>query len=378
MAERDYYEVLGVQKNATDEDLKKAYRNLGKKYHPDANPDNVAEAETKFKELNKAYSVLSDADKRATYDMHGHKAFDGSMGAGGYNMDMDMSDILRGFGGIFGDFFGGGRRADAGPRKGPDVQVTIQITFDDSVKGVEKELQLNLHDKCTTCNGSGAKPGTFPENCKHCGGSGQERVIQQTFMGSMQTLRACSVCRGEGRIIKDPCTSCSGRGKIRSNKKIVVTVPKGIDDGQSIRIPNRGEPGERGGPNGDLRVFVHVADSPLFERDGVTLVHEMNILMTQAVLGDMLTIPTPYGDEQYELKPGVQPGTVITLKNKGMPNVHNPNKIGDLRVILYVEIPKKLNERQTELMREFAAESGVQFTPDGHSKEAKGFFRKKK
>ncbi|MCL2701994.1 MAG: molecular chaperone DnaJ [Defluviitaleaceae bacterium] len=381
MAERDYYETLGVQKGATDDDLKKAYRTLGKKYHPDANPGNTEQAAEKFKEINKAYSILSDKDKRAAYDQFGHKAFDGSMGGAGYHgsMDFDMGDI---FSSVFGDFFGGGspfgnRRQEAGPRQGPDVQVTIQISFEDAVNGAEKELQLNLSDKCGTCNGSGAKPGTFAENCKHCGGSGQERVLQQTILGRMTSVRTCSVCRGEGKIIREVCQTCSGRGKVKSGKKIVVTIPKGIDNGQSIRIPGKGEPGDKGGPNGDLRVLVYVKPHTRFRRDGMTLRAEINISFVQAALGDVLTIPTVYGDERHELKPGTQPGSVITLRGKGMANVHNPRSVGDLEVTIRVAVPTKLTARQEELLREFAGETG-QPTPQPPSQNGKKRFGKKK
>jgi molecular chaperone DnaJ len=383
MAERDYYEVLGVKKGATDEDLKKAYRTMGKKYHPDANPGNVAEAEEKFKEINKAYSVLSDKEKRAAYDQFGHKAFDGSMGGAGFhgNMDFDMGDI---FSSVFGDFFGGGnpfggrRQQESGPRQGPDVQVTIQIAFEDAVNGAEKELQLSLHDKCETCKGTGSKPGTFPENCKHCGGSGQERVLQQTILGRMTSVRTCSICRGEGKIIRDACQTCSGRGKIKSNKKIAVTIPKGIDNGQSIRITGKGEPGERGGPNGDLRVLVYVKPHTRFKRDGMTLRTDINVSMVQAALGDIITIPTVYGDEKYDLKPGTQPGTVAVLKGKGMANVHNPNRVGDLEITIIVNIPTKLSGKQEELLRSFAGEAGEKPGVLGSTRDLKKRFGKKK
>lgn len=379
MASKDFYETLGVSRDVSDEDLKRAYRRMAKKWHPDENPDNKEGAEAKFKEIGEAYAILSDKQKRAAYDQYGHRAFDGSMGGAGYqgSMDFDIHDI---FSNVFGDFFGGGgsyggRRPPSGPRQGPDVQVTIQIAFEDSVNGAEKELQLSLHDKCETCNGTGAKPGTFPENCKHCGGSGQERVLQQTILGRMTTVRACGVCRGEGKVIRDPCQTCKGVGKVKSPKKIVVMIPKGIDNGQSIRIPAKGEAGEKGGPPGDLRVLVYVKPHPRFKRDGHTLRSEMNISFVQAALGDTLTIPTVYGDEQYSLKPGTQPGSIAVLKNKGMANVHQPSKIGDLEVRLNVQVPTKLTGRQEELLREFGAESGE--APSA-SKEQKKRFGKKR
>ena len=377
MSKRDYYETLGVSKNVGDEDLKRAYRRMAKKWHPDENPGNKEEAEAKFKEVGEAYAVLSDANKRAAYDQYGHQAFDGSMGGAGYqgSMDFDFQDI---FSGVFGDFFGGGGgRRPSGPRQGPDVQVTVQISFEDAVFGSEKELQLGINDKCGTCNGSGAKPGTFPENCKHCGGSGQERVLQQTFLGRMTSVRTCSVCRGEGKVVRDPCGTCSGRGKVKVNKKIMVVIPKGIDNGQSIRIPGKGEPGEKGGPNGDLRVLVYVKQDNRFVRDGMTLKAEKHISFAQAAMGDSLTIPTVYGDEKYELKAGTQPGTVITLKGKGMANVHNPRNVGDLEVTIIVHVPTKLTSRQEELLRQFAQESG-DLPAQPNVRESGGLFKKKK
>lgn len=373
MAKRDYYEVLGVPKGASDDELKRAYRKLAKQYHPDENPGD-AEAESKFKEVGEAYAILSDGDKRAAYDQYGHQAFDGSMGGGGYSgpMDFDINDI---FSSVFGDFFGGGMgrsyNQQSGPRSGPDVQVSIQITFEESIFGAEKELQLNLHDTCGVCGGSGAKQGTYPESCKHCGGTGQERVLQQTILGRMTTVRTCSVCRGEGKIIRDPCPACGGRGKVKANKKIVVTIPKGIDNGQSIRIPGKGEPGDRGGQNGDLRITVFVKPHALFKRDGMTLRMEKNIGITQAALGDVLTIPTVYGEEQYNLRPGTQPGTVITLKGKGVPNVRNAKNVGDLEVILRVVVPTQLTERQAELLRQFEAESGGTLNEPSNTKDSK-------
>jgi molecular chaperone DnaJ len=364
LAKKDYYEVLGVQKNAGEEDLKRAYRKLAKQYHPDENAGN-AEAEAKFKEVGEAYAILSDKDKRAAYNQYGHQAFDGSMGGQGFGpMNFDFNDI---FSSVFGDFFGmggmGGGRRPQGPMQGPDVQVSIQITFEEAVFGTEKELSLAIADTCGTCGGTGAKPGTYPESCKHCGGTGQERVLQQTIMGRITTVRPCSVCRGEGKIIRDPCPTCGGRGKVKANKKLQVTIPKGIDNGQSIRLAGKGEPGERGGPNGDLRIAVFFKPHSKFRRDGMTLRAEMNISVTQAALGGALTIPTLYGDEQYQLKAGTQPETIITLKGKGVPNVRNPKSVGDFEVKLKVQIPTQLTARQTELLKELAQASGENIQP---------------
>jgi molecular chaperone DnaJ len=282
------------------------------------------------------------------------------MGGQGYGpMNFDFNDI---FSSVFGDFFGmggmGGGRRPQGPSQGPDVQVSMQITFEEAVFGAEKEIQLTIADTCATCGGTGAKPGTYAESCKHCGGTGQERVLQQTIMGRITTVRPCSVCGGEGKIIRDPCPTCGGRGKVKASKKLQVTIPKGIDNGQSIRISGKGEPGERGGPNGDLRITVFFKPHNKFRRDGMTLRTEMNISLTQAALGATLTVPTIYGDEQYQLKAGTQPETVITFKGKGVPNVRNPKTVGDLEVKMKVQIPTQLNAKQTELLKEFAAASG--------------------
>ena len=381
MAKQDYYEALGAQKAADDAELKRAYRQMAKKYHPDANPGDKA-AEEKFKEVNEAYSVLSDPQKRAAYDQYGHAAFDGSgAGGGGFsgmNADFDMGDI---FGSVFGDFFGGGgaRSQQTGPRRGADVQVNVQIEFEEAIFGTDKEISITINDHCEVCNGSGAKPGTVAESCRHCGGSGQERVQQQTMFGTMTSVRACSVCRGEGKIIKSPCDKCAGKGVVRKSKKIIVSVPKGIDNGQSIPFRGKGEAGEHGGAKGDLYVKVYVKPHKLFTRNRNNLYMDMNISFAQAALGDELTIPTVYGDEKYNLSAGTQTGATATLRGKGAPNVQNPRVVGDLQVNFTVTVPKSLNDRQKEALRAFAVEMGEAADDGDAPKEGKrGFFGKKK
>ena len=371
---RDYYETLGVNKSATEKDLKSAYRKLAKQYHPDNNPGDE-QAETKFKEISEAYAVLSDADKKAAYDQYGHAAFDPSSGGGGYygNVNFDMHDIFNSFFGDSGfDIFGGGGRRRNGPRRGADLQMRMQIAFEEAVFGATKEVQLSLNEQCTTCKGSGAKTGTHPENCKDCGGSGQVRMMQQTLLGSMTTVRTCPACRGEGRIIKDPCGTCRGSGKVRASKTLQVTVPKGIDNGQSIRLSGKGEPGEKGGPDGDLLITMQIQPHKIFARQGNNLYLDVPITFVQAALGDEISIPLLDGaEEKYNIKPGTQPGTVVSLKGKGVPSVRNNRNVGDLVVALNVTVPTQLTEKQKEHLRAFNEEMG-----DEYNNHKKNWFEK--
>ena len=293
---RDYYEVLGVDKNADDATLKKAFRQLAKKYHPDMNPGDK-EAEQKFKEVQEAYAVLSDADKRRQYDQFGHAAFDGGAGgAGGFDFSgMDMGDI---FGDIFGDFFGGGRRsaADNGPRKGANLRASVRITFEESISGCEKELEIVLKDECKTCHGTGAKPGTTPETCTKCGGKGKVMYSQQSLFGMVQNVQTCPDCGGTGKVIKEKCSDCRGTGYIASKKRIKVTIPAGIDNGQSVRIREKGEPGRNGGPRGDLLVEVVVSRHPIFQRQDMNIFSTAPISYAQAALGGEVRINTVDGD----------------------------------------------------------------------------------
>lgn len=355
MAEkRDYYEVLGVSKSASDSELKSAYRKLAKKYHPDMNPGDK-EAEAKFKEASEAYSVLSDPDKRRQYDQFGHAAFEGGAGggAGGFDFNgMDMGDI---FGDIFGDFFGGGRsRAqNNGPMKGQNLHHTIRITFEEACFGTEKELDLPLQDECESCHGTGAKAGTTPETCSKCGGKGQVVYTQQSLFGMVKNVQTCPDCRGTGKIIRDKCPDCHGSGYITRKRKISVTVPAGIDNGQSIRIREKGDPGVNGGPRGDLLVEVAVSRHPIFQRQGIDIYSSAPITFAQAALGGDVRIKTVDGEVEYTVKPGTQTDTRIRLRGKGVPSLRNKSIRGDQYVTLVVQVPTKMNGEQKELLKKF-------------------------
>lgn len=355
---RDYYEVLGVDKNADDAAIKKAFRQLAKKYHPDTNPGD-AEAEQKFKEAQEAYAVLSDADKRRQYDQFGHAAFEGGAGgAGGFDFSgMDMGDI---FGDIFGDFFGGGRRnaSDNGPRKGANLRARVRITFEESISGCEKELEIVLKDECNTCHGSGAKIGTSPETCTKCGGKGKVMYTQQSLFGMVQNVQTCPECNGSGKVIREKCSDCRGSGYVASKKRIKVTIPPGIDNGQSVRIRDKGEPGRNGGPRGDLLVEVVVSKHPIFQRQDMNIYSTAPISYAQAALGGEVRISTVDGDVLYEVKAGTQTDTRIRLKGKGVPSLRNKAVRGDHYVTLVVQVPTGLNEAAKEALRKFDAETG--------------------
>lgn len=349
---RDYYEVLGVSKTASDADIKKAFRALAKKYHPDMNPGDK-EAEAKFKEAQEAYAVLSDPDKKKQYDQFGHAAFDGAGGAGGFDFSgMDMGDI---FGDIFGDFFGGGsrRRANDGPMKGQNLRTSVRITFEEAVFGCEKEIEMVLKDECKTCHGSGAKPGTNPETCSKCGGKGKVVFTQQSFFGTVQNVQTCPDCNGTGKIVRDKCTDCRGTGYIASKKKIQVSIPAGIDNGQSVRIRDKGEPGINGGPRGDLLVEVVVSRHPVFQRQDMNIYSTAPLTFAQAALGGEIRINTVDGDVLYEVKPGTQTDTRIRLKGKGIPSLRNKSVRGDHYVTLVVQVPTNLNAAAKEALQKF-------------------------
>ena len=355
---RDYYEVLGVSKTASDDEIKKAFRTLAKKYHPDMHPGDK-ECEEKFKEAQEAYAVLSDAEKRKQYDQFGHAAFDGTGGgAGGFDFSgMDMGDI---FGDLFGDFFGGGsrRRTNDGPMKGSNLRTSVRITFEEAIFGCEKEIEMVLKDECHTCHGTGAKPGTTPETCPKCGGKGKVVFTQQSFFGTVQNVQTCPDCGGSGKIIKDKCPDCRGTGYIASKKKIQVSIPAGIDNGQSVRIREKGEPGINGGPRGDLLVEVVVSRHPSLQRQDMNIYSTAQISFAQAALGGEIRIHTVDGDVLYEVKPGTQTNTRIRLKGKGVPSLRNKSVRGDHYVDLVVQTPTGLSADAKEALRQFDALTG--------------------
>ena len=380
---RDYYEVLGVDRSADDAAIKKAYRQLAKKYHPDANPGDK-EAEKKFKEASEAYAVLSDAEKRRQYDQFGHAAFEGGAGgAGGFDFSgMDFGDM---FGDIFGEFFGGGsrRQANNGPMKGANIRTSVRITFEEAVFGCEKEIELVLKDECNTCHGTGAKPGTTPETCTKCGGKGKVVFSQQSLFGMVQNVQTCPECGGKGKVVREKCADCRGTGYISSKKKIKVTIPAGIDNGQSVRIRDKGEPGVNGGPRGDLLVEVVVSRHPILQRDGMNLYSTAPISFAQAALGGEAKITTIDGDVLYDVKPGTQTDTRIRLKGKGVPSLRNRNVRGDHYVTLVVQVPTGLNAEAKEALRAFDAvsgntlKSGAATAEKAEKHKKKGFFKNK-
>lgn len=359
---RDYYEVLGVEKNADEAALKKAYRALAKKYHPDMNPGD-AEAEKKFKEASEAYAVLSDPEKRRQYDQFGHAAFDGGVGGGGFGgFDFSGADFGDIFGDIFGDFFGGGRRssgrANNGPMKGNNIRTSVRITFDEAVFGCEKEIELNTKDECKTCHGNGAKPGTSPETCNKCGGKGQVIFTQQSLFGMVRNVQACPDCHGTGKVVKEKCPDCHGSGYIPIRKRFAVDIPAGIDNGQCKRLAGQGEPGINGGPRGDVLVEVIVGRHPIFQRQEYDIYSTVPVSFAVAALGGEVLIDTVDGKVIYDVKAGTQTDTRIRLKGKGVPTLRNKDVRGDHYVTLVVQVPDKLSHEAKELLRKFDEESG--------------------
>lgn len=379
---RDYYEILGVDKNADAQALKKAYRKLAMQYHPDRNPDNK-EAEEKFKEINEAYEVLSDEDKRRTYDQFGHEGVNGQGGFGGQGFGGQgfggFEDI---FGDMFGDIFGGGfsggRPRRRGPERGADIRHSINITFEEAAFGKKTSIKINRSEECSECNGSGAKPGTSKKTCPTCNGAGEVRTVQRTPFGNIASSRTCSTCEGEGEVVESPCPKCSGKGSTRKVKTIEVDIPAGIDDGQMIKLSGQGEIGSKGGPRGDLYLIVNVAPHPLFTREGNDIHFEMPITFVQAALGDEIEVPTLDGKVKYKVPEGTQTGTVFRLREKGIPRLRG-NSRGDQYVKVVVDVPKKLNESQKDILREFAKECGeeVHERQNSFGKKIEKLFKKK-
>ena len=371
MAEkRDYYEVLGVNKNATDDEIKKAYRKLAKKYHPDANPDNKEAAEAKFKEVNEAYENFSDPQKRKMYDQFGHGGPQGFGGQGGpfgqggyYSYSSSGFDGFSDFGDlgdIFSSFFGGGfggrnsQNRRNGPSKGADLNVRMEITFEQAFSGVEKEIVITRDEECTHCHGTGAKPGTSPIKCPTCHGTGQVTQVQNTILGQMQTTRTCSACHGTGEIINEPCEYCHGKGTVRKQPKIKVKIPAGIDDNQTVVLRGEGEPGKKGGAKGDLYITVKVKNHSVFTRKGNNVLCEIPITITQASLGAELEIPMVDGSkEKYKIPEGTQTGSKFNIRNRGFRSI-NSNSIGDFIFTVIVQTPKRLSKEQRDLLTQLA------------------------
>ena len=355
---RDYYEVLGVDKNADEAALKKAYRELAKKYHPDANPGDK-EAEAKFKEASEAYAVLSDPEKRRQYDQFGHAAFDGGAGgAGGFDFsNMDFSDIFGSFGDIFSGIFGGGGRSyggnSNGPMKGANIRTRVDLDFLEAVFGCEKEIELTVKETCTSCNGSGAKKGTSPETCPTCGGKGQVVRTRQSMLGMMRSVETCPDCGGTGKIIREKCPDCRGNGFVPMKKKYSVNIPAGIDNGQAVNMPGLGDPGRNGGPRGDARVEVRVRPHPVFQRDGFDIFSNVPITIAQAALGGDVLIDTVDGKVVYNVKAGTQTGTRVRLKGKGVPSWRSKGVRGDHYINLIIKTPDKLSKEAREALIEF-------------------------
>lgn len=372
MASKDYYEILGLQKGASDEEIKKAFRKMALKYHPDRNPDNK-EAEEKFKEVNEAYQVLSDPNKRSQYDQFGTTDFNG--GAGGFG-GFDFSDFggggFGGFSDIFENIFGGGggfsgRRRPNGPQRGADLEYTLRLKFDEAIFGVEKEISIDKNEKCEKCNGTGAKSGTSPVTCDKCGGSGQVKVQRNTPLGSFVSVGTCDKCGGQGTIIKEKCVHCGGKGTIRKRKKIKINIPAGVDTGNVLPIRGQGEPGKNGGPSGDLYVNIMVEPHPNFKREGINIYIDTHISFGKATLGAEIKVPTVDGSVKYKVPAGTQPGTVFRLKGKGVPRVNNKSR-GDQYVKVVVDVPKNLNEAQKKAILDFMEASGEKY--EGDKKES--------
>ncbi|MBR6613601.1 MAG: molecular chaperone DnaJ [Clostridia bacterium] len=381
MASKDYYDILGVQKSATQDEIKKAYRQKAKQYHPDSNQGNEKEAEAKFKEVSEAYSVLSDEGKRAQYDRFGADAVNGNgyagYGAGGYGaggfdfsgfnggFDIDLEDII---GSMFGGGFGGYKQAAKnGPVKGSDIRYNMKLTFEEAVFGVKKEISITRNESCATCKGTGSKTGE-KVTCDKCGGRGKVQTVQNTIMGQFSTVKVCDKCNGEGKVVKEPCETCAGTGTVRKAKKVEINIPAGIDDGQAIALQGQGDVGKRGGQNGDLFIVVSILPHKIFKRKGRDIYFETKIPFVKAVLGGPIKIPTLEGEMDFDIPEGTQPDTIFTVRNKGVPY---RNSRGNLEFKVQIEIPKKLSDKQRELLEQYAISCSEEVTT-----KKKGFFGK--
>jgi molecular chaperone DnaJ len=359
MTQRDYYEILGVQRSASNEELKAAFRRLARQYHPDVNK--ASDAEERFKEVNEAYAVLSDADKRSAYDRFGHAGVRGAGGVPDFSVDFDFADI---FGDLFG-FGGFGRssaRARNAPRRGADLQYRLDLAFEEAVFGIEKEIEITRDEVCSTCNGSGAKPGTSPTRCSNCNGSGEVRQVRQTILGSMVQVTTCPVCRGQGETIGAPCPTCSGRGLERRTRRKVVEIPAGVDSGTQIRLAGEGQPGENGGPNGHLYIAIQVKPHKFFRRRDYDILLDLKVNVAQVTLGADVEIPTVDGPATLRIPAGTQPGKVLQLKTKGVPRLRGGGR-GDQLVVINIEIPTHLNAGQRQLFENLAESLGSEVRP---------------
>lgn len=367
MTQRDYYEVLEVDRNASPDDIKRAFRNLARKYHPDVNKS--ADAEERFKEINEAYAILSDEEKRAAYDRYGHAGVNGMGGMPDFT-NIDLSDILEGF---FGGFGGAtGRASRNSPRRGEDLGIKVQVNFEEAVFGVEKEIEITRDEVCSTCRGSRAEPGTSPTRCATCGGRGEVRQVRQTFLGSMVQVTTCPTCNGQGEVISSPCHTCRGRGLERKTTKKVVPIPAGVDSGTQIRLAGEGQPGINGGPNGNFYLEIQVKPHKYFRRRGDDILLDLSINIAQAALGAEVEVPTVDGKSKLNIPAGTQPGKVFTLRAKGVPHLRGTGR-GDQQILVTVETPTRLTAEQRKLMEQLAGTLGQEVIP-----QEKGFIDKLK